>query len=92
MDAHSHAAFLIEIARSSPPCGGRHPLRLGLGLSWSVYLYEVCGRAEEACELAKETYAEAIAGMDGVDDSGYKDAVLCIQMLRENLTRWTEPG
>lgn len=38
-----------------------HPIRLGLALNFSVFLYEVQCETTPACELAKEAFDNAIA-------------------------------
>ena len=66
-----------------------HPIRLGLALNYSVFLYEVQTKASEACELAKQAFDDAIAELDTLDEESYKDSTLIMQLLRDNLTLWT---
>jgi len=66
-----------------------HPIRLGLALNYSVFLYEVQGKQPEACTLAKQAFDEAIAELDTLDEESYKDSTLIMQLLRDNLTLWT---
>ena len=42
--------------------------------------------------MARDAFDEAIADLDNVDDEFYKDATLIMQLLRDNLTLWTEEG
>jgi len=66
-----------------------HPIRLGLALNYSVFLYEVQTKSEEACALAKAAFDDAIAELDTLDEESYKDSTLIMQLLRDNLTLWT---
>merc|ERR1712184_207265 len=66
-----------------------HPIRLGLALNYSVFLYEVQSKHTEACTLAKQAFDEAIAELDTLDEESYKDSTLIMQLLRDNLTLWT---
>jgi len=66
-----------------------HPIRLGLALNFSVFLYEVQGKLKEACDLAKSAFDDAIAELDTLDEESYKDSTLIMQLLRDNLTLWT---
>merc|ERR1712087_240899 len=66
-----------------------HPIRLGLALNYSVFLYEVADKKKEACELAKGAFDSAIAELDTLDEESYKDSTLIMQLLRDNLTLWT---
>jgi len=66
-----------------------HPIRLGLALNYSVFLYEVQTKTQEACELAKQAFDDAIAELDTLDEESYKDSTLIMQLLRDNLTLWT---
>ena len=66
-----------------------HPIRLGLALNFSVFLYEVQSKSNEACELAKQAFDDAIAELDTLDEESYKDSTLIMQLLRDNLTLWT---
>jgi len=66
-----------------------HPIRLGLALNYSVFLYEVQQKSEQACELAKKAFDDAIAELDTLDEESYKDSTLIMQLLRDNLTLWT---
>merc|ERR1712072_629150 len=66
-----------------------HPIRLGLALNFSVFMYEVLSNPEEACTMARTAFEDAIAELDNVAEDSYKDATLIMQLLRDNLTLWT---
>jgi len=66
-----------------------NPIRLGLALNFSVFYYEILGKPQEACKLAKEAFDSAIAELDGLPEEQYKDATLIMQLIRDNLTLWT---
>jgi len=66
-----------------------HPIRLGLALNYSVFLYEIQADQDKACELAKKAFDEAITELDKLKEEAYKDSTLIMQLLRDNLTLWT---
>jgi len=66
-----------------------HPIRLGLALNYSVCFYEILKDKKKACQLAKDAFDEAIAKLDTLEESDYKDSTLIMQLLRDNLTLWT---
>merc|ERR1711972_68551 len=66
-----------------------HPVRLGLTLNYSVFLYEVLSKPDEACQMARTAFEDAIAELDRVPEDSYKDSTLIMQLLRDNLTLWT---
>merc|ERR1711988_793739 len=66
-----------------------HPIRLGLALNFSVFYYEVLNSPEQACNLAKNAFDEAIQELDTLSEESYKDSTLIMQLLRDNLTLWT---
>merc|ERR1712024_13154 len=68
---------------------GTHPIRLGLALNYSVFLYEVLSNPDEACKMARTAFEDAIAELDSVSEDSYKDSTLIMQLLRDNLTLWT---
>merc|ERR1712087_1102787 len=66
-----------------------HPIRLGLALNYSVFMYEVLQNPDDACKMARTAFEEAIAELDNVAEDSYKDSTLIMQLLRDNLTLWT---
>jgi len=76
-----------EIANKS--LASTHPIRLGLALNFSVFMYEVMTQQVKACDLAKHAFDDAIAELDSLDEESYKDSTLIMQLLRDNLTLWT---
>jgi len=66
-----------------------HPTRLGLALNFSVCYYEILKEPQKACELAKKSFDDAIEKLDTLNDASYKDSTLIMQLLRDNLTLWT---
>jgi len=67
-----------------------HPTRLGLALNFSVCHYEILNQPKEACELAKKAFDEAIEKLDSLSDISYRDSTLIMQLLRDNLTIWSQ--
>merc|ERR1719264_2402081 len=66
-----------------------HPIRLGLALNYSVFMYEVLQEPDDACKMARTAFEDAIAELDNVAEDSYKDSTLIMQLLRDNLTLWT---
>jgi len=85
--AHKHYEEAMQIAQTE--LLPTHPIRLGLALNYSVCYYEILGQAQQACDLAKRSFDEAIAKLDTLDEASYKDSTLIMQLLRDNLTLWT---
>lgn len=81
-DAYSSA---VEIANEH--LAPDDPVRLGLGLNFSVFYYEIANEPQKAIQLARETFEGAIS--QGTMGDNYKDATLILQLLRDNLTLWT---
>lgn len=75
---------------SSEKLPSTHPIRLGLALNYSVFYYEILASPDRACRLAKTAFDDAIAELDGLSEDSYKDSTLIMQLLRDNLTLWTE--
>merc|ERR1712037_593359 len=69
-----------------------HPIRLGLALNYSVFMYEVLSDPDAACTMARTAFEDAIAELDNVAEDSYKDSTLIMQLLRDNLTLWTSDG
>ncbi|EZG46380.1 14-3-3 family protein [Gregarina niphandrodes] len=65
-----------------------HPIRLGLCLNYSVFLYEIEDQPKEAKELAKKAFDEALDNLDSAGELEYKDSTLILQLLRDNTTLW----
>ena len=43
-----------------------NPIRLGIGLNYSVFLYEVEGNPKAGIDVAKRTFDVAIAGLENI--------------------------
>ncbi len=83
-----------EIAEKHIPI--QNSIRLGLALNFSVFYYEIKLLKEEACQIAKNAFEEAIKIVDDLERNKAKDTLLIIQLLKENLILWnnenTEEG
>jgi len=76
-----------DIAASELP--PTHPLRLGLALNFSVFYFDILNSPDRACHLAKRAFDEAVSELELLTEDSYKDSVLLLQLLRDNLTLWT---
>jgi 14-3-3 protein epsilon len=54
-----------------------------------VFYYEVKEDPGFACQIAKKSFDDAIADIDQIDEVHYKDATTIMQLIRDNLTLWT---
>lgn len=82
LEAYTEATNVAEELTST------HPIRLGLALNFSVFYYEIFNSPENACDLAKKAFDDAIAELDTLNEDSYKDSTLIMQLLRDNLTLW----
>ncbi|CAI5449727.1 unnamed protein product [Caenorhabditis angaria] len=83
-DAYQEA---FDLAKAE--MGPTHPIRLGLALNFSVFYYEILNAPDNACQLAKQAFDDAITELDTLSEESYKDSTLIMQLLRDNLTLWT---
>lgn len=63
-----------------------HPLRLGVGLNYSVYFYEIRNQKDKACEIAREAATAARSVQEQEDE---RDSALILKLLEDNLSLWT---
>jgi len=75
-----------EIAQELLPT---NPIRLGLALNFSVFYYEIMSSPDNAIQLAKQAFDDAIEKLEHLQDESYKDSTLIMQLLRDNITLWT---
>lgn len=75
-----------EVAEKNLPI--QNSIRLGLALNFSVFYYEIKMLREEACNIAKNAFEEAIKIVDDLERNKAKDTLLIIQLLKENLILW----
>lgn len=79
-------SIAYEASKDLPPT---HPIRLGLCLNFSSFTYETLKNQEDACNLARQAFDEALAEVDNIAEDDYKDATLIMELLRDNLNMWT---
>jgi hypothetical protein len=75
--------------KDAEPLATTHPIRLGLALNFSVFYYEIMGKQDKACEVAKKAFDDALSELDSLREDTYKDSTLILQLIRDNLTLWT---
>ena len=61
-----------------------------MGLSHSTQCYEVRNEQQRASEIARRAFDEALEHLDELNDAHYRDATAIMQLLRDNLTLWTQ--
>lgn len=68
-----------------------HPTRLGLALNFAVYYHDIMDSPDRACFVAKHAFDEAIAVAcdPAFAGPGLEDAVLILQLLKDDLVSWS---
>ena len=87
----AQAAYAAAEAVALQELKPTHPVRLGLLLNFSVFLYEILGAKEQAIELAQKTTDDALSQLDELGEDSHRDSALIIQLLRDNIGLWGSP-
>ncbi|KAM7540320.1 hypothetical protein Aperf_G00000025857 [Anoplocephala perfoliata] len=70
-----------------------NPVRLGLALNHSVFLYEIVDDHNAACQMAQQTLQHALCILGENKQEGQPEVCIILQLLRDNLTIWSsEPA
>lgn len=79
----------IETAESV--MNASHPIRLGLMLNYSVFLYEVKAATRRAINTAKEAFDGALEEFETgiLTTEAYKDSTIILQLLKDNVKMWS---
>ena len=89
-DKKSHECYSMAYKLAASALPPNHPVRLQCALNLSVCLYEIMRERKAACDIAKAAFDGAIAKLEELPEASYKDATLIMQLLRDNLTLWTQ--
>ncbi len=63
--------------------------RIGLCLNFALFYYEIKGDKKEGYKLAKNCFEESMKYLEEFEKSKSKDALMLIQLLKENLIFWS---
>lgn len=66
-----------------------NPVRLGLALNHTVFLYEILDDHKAACQLAQTTLQEGVKNLDDNEPESQREARVILQLLRDNLSIWS---
>jgi len=66
-----------------------NPIRLGLALNYSVFMYEILEAKEEASKVADQAFEAAIDKLDELSEEQYRDSTLIMQLLKDNRDLWS---
>lgn len=92
-DSHKQkalAAYTEALDTAKSTLAVANPTRLGLVLNLSVFHYEILKETEKGISLAKANFDEAVQELESLPEEEYKEATLIMQLIRDNLTLWSE--
>jgi 14-3-3 protein epsilon len=84
---NAYRAGLAQAVRELPRS---HPLYLGLAVNLAVCQCELCGNRQAAVKFSEEVFNEAVKTIDGLAPDLHSEAVEVMQVLRENITNWSD--
>eukprot|EP01096_Ripella_sp_DP13-Kostka_P011443 TRINITY_DN4617_c0_g3_i2.p1 TRINITY_DN4617_c0_g3~~TRINITY_DN4617_c0_g3_i2.p1 ORF type:complete len:405 (+),score=149.17 TRINITY_DN4617_c0_g3_i2:122-1216(+) len=79
--AHNCYQHALSLSQSELPAS--HPLRLGLVLNYSVFLFEILHDERKAWEVAKLAVTEAEK-----ETAKFKDSFLIVRLIQDNVSLW----
>ena len=65
-----------------------HPTRLGVALNFSVLIHDVHG-SPDRCHLAMHEFNEAVAAMHATPEATFRDSLMIIHLLRDDIILWS---
>jgi 14-3-3 protein epsilon len=83
-------SYESAVAIASAELGKADPAFLGLALNYSVFLYEIIGKKQEAITLAEKSFKDAVDLLDSLDETQYSEATVILQLLKDNVALWNE--
>ena len=79
----------VELTRDRNGLPPSHPIALGLLLNVTIFYYDVLREKRKAIFLTERGYDEAYRWhLDSIPHERYRDSVVLLQMLKDNLTMW----
>ncbi len=86
---HGEAAYQKAYDITREDLEPTDPARLGLVLNYSVFCHEIRKDPSRACRLTKKAVDEGQARTQEMNEEQYRDYVMIVQRLRENLDLWS---
>ena len=88
-----YAANTIKLYREATELGKKkmspaHPYIIGLALNQAIFFFEIMKDVSTAYKVCKAAFDLAIDNMDELNDEGYKDTCIIIQLMKDNLLIW----
>ena len=63
--------------------------RVGLGLNYAIFLYEIKEDKKAGFGISKSTFDECMRFVDDLERPKYKDTLMIIQLIKENIIFWS---
>mmetsp|Transcript_33733 Transcript_33733/g.86421 ORF Transcript_33733/g.86421 Transcript_33733/m.86421 type:complete len:262 (-) Transcript_33733:330-1115(-) len=82
------AAYSEGLTAAKDKLPSTHSLRLGIALNYSVYMMEILGSKDKACELAQAAFDDAVENLESLPEDQYRESSQILQLLRDNLQNW----
>mmetsp|Transcript_28275 Transcript_28275/g.64681 ORF Transcript_28275/g.64681 Transcript_28275/m.64681 type:complete len:255 (-) Transcript_28275:557-1321(-) len=87
----AHDAYQKAYIFASSELHPTNPRRLGVASDLSLFYYNNMRSPQKAYIIAKETYDEAHRNIRDIpNNASYKDSTAIMQLLRDNITRWSD--
>lgn len=87
-DATKYYTAALEISRKELP--QYTPTALGLILNFTVFLYEIAEKREDAIKIAKETHEKTQPHISDNDEKNIDEAMNILSLLATNINQWEE--
>jgi len=81
-----------KATKIAKPLPDTNTTKLGLALNYSVYLYHIKNRTEEAVDIAIDAFDNASKDLGTLNENELKDTSVMMQLIQDNLTLWTSGG